>query len=211
MGNIDLVVHGIYSGSPRGFLFTNGQFQPDSLSEAPVSLQTLLNIAGTRAELTFVGVPRGEGRMRSIDLNGNGVLNDDEPRTSVSITGRVVDANGAGVSGVTVTLSGSQSATATTDTSGKYVFNFIDTQGTHTVTPAKSGLSFTPQNRTFPTPTWNQSGTFITSSTENASDATLFFVSQHYNDFFNREPDAAGLTSGEVRLTTAHRNLSAQK
>ena len=205
-GDIDLVVHGIYSGSPRGFLFANGVFLPDSLSEAPVSLQTLLNAAGTRSELTFVGVPRGEGRMRSIDLNGNSILNDDEPRASVSITGRVVDASGVGVSGVTVSLSGSQSATSTTDGNGKYVFNFVNTQGTHTVTPAKTGLSFTPQNKTFSNPTWNQSATFITSSTANASDDAAFFVSQHYNDFLNREPDAPGLAFWINEITSCGGN-----
>lgn len=192
-GNVDLVVHGINNGRPRGFLFTNGLFQPDSLSEAPVSLQTLLDSANTRSELTFVGVPRGEGRMRSIDLNNNGILNDDEPRTSVSISGRVVDANGIGISGVSVTLSGSQGAVATTDASGKYVFNFIAIDGTHTVTPSKTGLSFTPANRTFANPDWNKSANFTTSPTSNASDASPFFVFQHYNDFLNRDPDTNGL------------------
>jgi YVTN family beta-propeller protein len=204
VGNIDLVVHGINGGRPRGFLFTNGQFQPDSLSEAPVSLQQLLDSADTRAELTFVGVPRGEGRMRSIDLNGNGVLNDDEPRTSVSITGRVVDGNGVGISGVSLTLSGSQGAVTTTDANGRYVFNFVAIDGTHTVTPAKTGLSFTPQNRTFTNPSWNKSATFSTSPTANASDASSFFVFQHYNDFLNRDPDTAGLNFwiGEIENCT---------
>jgi len=203
-GNIDLVVHGIDGGRPRGYLFTSGQFQPDSLSEAPVTLQTLLNSANTRAELTFVGVPRGEGRMRSIDLNNNGILNDDEPRTSVSITGRVVDANGVGISGVSVTLSGSQAAVATTDANGSYVFNFVAIDGTHTVTPSKSGLSFTPQNRTFANPTWNKSAIFNSSPTANASDASTFYVFQHYNDFLNRDPDAPGLLFwiGEIENCT---------
>jgi YVTN family beta-propeller protein len=192
-GNIDLVVHGIYGGRPRGFLFTGTQFQPDSLSEATVTLQQLLASANTRAELTFVGVPKGEGRMRSIDLNNNGILNDDEPRTSVSITGRVVDANGVGISGVIVTLSGSQGAVATTDAAGTFVFNFVTVDGTHTVTPSKGGLSFTPQNRTFTNPNWNKSATFTTSPTANASDVSAFFVFQHYNDFLNRDPDTAGL------------------
>lgn len=203
-GNIDLVVHGIYSGSPRGFLFTNGQFQPDSLSEAPVSLQQLLEAAGTRAELTFVGVPRGEGRMRSIDLNGNGILNDDEPKTSVSITGRVVDANGIGIAGVNVALEGSQAAATITDVNGKFVFNFVSIDGTHTVRPDKSGLAFTPQTRTFASPTWNKSATFITLSTANGSDSSSFFVFQHYNDFLNRDPDTNGLNFwiGEIENCT---------
>jgi YVTN family beta-propeller protein len=192
VGNCDLVVRGIYGGSPHGFLrLSNGMFQPDSLSEAPVTLQTLLNAANTGAELTFMGVPPGEGRLFALDRNDNGILNDDEPRTSVSITGRVVNASGAGLAGVTVTLSGTQSATSVTDASGRFVFNFISMAGTHTVTPL--GGPFTPQSRTFISPIWNQSATFSASATGNLSDISQFFVSQHYADFLNREPDPAGL------------------
>src|SRR3989440_10981793 len=197
-GNCDLVVRGLYAGSPRGFLrLPDGTFQPDSLSEAPVSLQTLLNAAATGAELTFMGVPAGEGRLLAIDRDSNGVLNDDEPRTSVSITGRVVDANGAALAGVSVSLTGTQSATTATDSSGRFTFNFISTTGTHTVTPTLAGRLFMPASRTFASPAFNQSATFIaptiTSPTPNASDASQFFVSQHYADFLNRDPDAAGL------------------
>jgi hypothetical protein len=138
-----------------------------------------------------MGVPPGAGRLFALDRDGNGILNDDEPRTSVSITGRVVNASGAGIGGVTVTLSGTQSATAITDSSGKFVFNFISTTGTHTVTP--SGGPFTPVDRTFVSPTWNQSATFSSSPTGNASDASQFFVVQHYADFLNRDADAPGL------------------
>jgi len=191
-GNCDLIVRGFYFGNPRGFLrLANGTFQPDSQSEAPVSLQTLLNAVGPGNELTFMGVPVGEGRLFALDRNGNGILNDDEPRTSVSITGRVVNASGAGLAGVTVTLSGTQAATAITDASGRFVFNFISTTGAHTVTP--SGGPFTPQNRTFTNPIWNQSATFSTSPTGNASEASQFYVTQHYLDFLNRDPDGAGL------------------
>src|SRR4029078_5176721 len=130
--NCDLVVHGLYGGTPRSFLFSGGSFQPDSLTEAPASLQTLIASAGPRAELTFIGVPKGEGRIRSIDLDNNGILNDDEPRTSVQIRGRVLNAAGNGVSSVTVSLSGSQSATATTDSFGNVIFNLVAVNGTHT-------------------------------------------------------------------------------
>jgi len=63
--------------------------------------------------------------------------------------------------------------------------------GTHTVTPL--GGPFTPLNRTFANPIWNQSATFSSSPTGNASDVSQFYVTQHYLDFLNREPDAAGL------------------
>jgi len=81
-GNCDLVVRGLYNGTPRGFFYIgSGQYQTDKLGEANISMATLLQAAGTRAELTFTGVPRGAGRRNSIDRDGNGILNRDEPLT----------------------------------------------------------------------------------------------------------------------------------
>jgi YVTN family beta-propeller protein len=194
VGNCDLIVRGIYGGVPRSFLrLSNGLFQPDSLSEAPVTSQTLINGVTAGAELTFMGVPPGEGPLFAIDRDANGILNDDEPRTSVQISGRVVDIAGNGIAGVTLTLSGKQSASAITDSQGKYVFNFISTTGTHTVTPQKTGLTFTPLDRSVTNPVWNVSASFTTLPTGSAADFSPFFVSQHYADFLNREPDAPGL------------------
>jgi YVTN family beta-propeller protein len=193
-GNCDLVVRGFYFGSPRGFRFVgNFMYQPDSLSEPLLHRDTLLNAVGEGNELTFMGIPPGQGALFALDRNGNGILNDDEPRTSVSITGRAVNASGVGIAGVTVTLSGTQSATAVTDSTGKFVFNLVSINGSHTVTPASGQFTFFPANRTFTNPTWNQSATFIAATGVNASDASVFFVTQHYNDFLNREPDQAGL------------------
>jgi YVTN family beta-propeller protein len=190
----DLVVRGIYGGAPRAFLqLGNGIFQPDSRSEATLTLQQLLSAVGEGSELTFTGVPEGEGRRYSIDRDGNSTFNDDEPRNSVRINGRVVDAAGNGIGGVAVTLSGKQSAAAVTDVSGNYVFNFVSTNGAHTVTPARAGLTFSPSNRSFTNPTWNQSATFISAASANVSDVSPFFVAQHYGDFLNRTPDPAGL------------------
>ncbi|HEU4597658.1 MAG TPA: DUF4214 domain-containing protein [Pyrinomonadaceae bacterium] len=192
--NCELVVKGIYGGVSRGFQHAGGGvFQPDSLSEATVTLQQLVEAAGDGAELTFTGVPVGAGRRMGIDRDGDNQLDDDEPRTSVSVGGRVVDAAGNGVAGVAVLLSGTQTAVAQTDAAGRYVFNFVSTTGTHTVTPQGNGLTFTPQSRSFANPTWNASASFVTSEAAQASDASPFFVTQHYNDFLNREPDAGGL------------------
>jgi hypothetical protein len=136
-------------------------------------------------------VPVGEGRRFSIDKNGDSVLDDDGPRTSVRIAGRVVGADGSGLAGITVTLSGAQSASAVTDASGRYAFNYVSTSGTHNVAP--SGGAFSPASRTFANPTSDKAADFVNSSTANASDATQFFVARHYADFFNRDPDAPGL------------------
>ena len=64
------------------------------------------------------------------------------------IAGRVVDSAGTGLSGVTLTLSGGQSNTATTDASGAYAFTGL-APGAYTVTPARSGLTFTPANQSY--------------------------------------------------------------
>lgn len=81
--NCELVVRGLYNGTPRGFLYVpgNGQFKTDKQSELQVSLATLLSTVGTRAELTFTGVPFGAGRRNSIDRDFNGVLNSDDSPT----------------------------------------------------------------------------------------------------------------------------------
>jgi len=64
--------------------------------------------------------------------------------------GLVVDSNANGVSGVTVTLSGSQSATAVTNEFGRYIFNNVPAAGNYTLTPSKDGLHFTPASRSYP-------------------------------------------------------------
>ena len=49
-----------------------------------------------------------------------------------------------GFGGVTVTLSGSQTATTTTDSNGNYAFNNLTPGGNYSITPSKSGFTFTP-------------------------------------------------------------------
>ena len=190
----DLVVRGIYKGEHRSFLYSKltEKFDTDRAGEAQVSRQELLDAAGAGGELTFMGVLPGRGRRLSIDADGDGVLNGDEPRTSVNISGRVTDAAGNGVAGVTVTLSGSQSATTQTDASGRYLFGYVSTAGAHSVTPWKEGLSFGPASRTFSQPAANQTADFSAGPAA-AIDGSQFFVAQHYRDFLSREADAPGL------------------
>ena len=66
--------------------------------------------------------------------------------STYSISG-TVESDGSGISGVTVTLSGAVTGTTTTDSNGNYTFNGL-TNGSYTVTPSKSGYSFTPDNVT---------------------------------------------------------------
>jgi thermitase len=61
------------------------------------------------------------------------------------ISGRVTDSGNIGFRGVTVTLSGSRSATTTTDVSGNYSFE-VPPNGNYTVTPSLTSFTFSPTN-----------------------------------------------------------------
>ena len=60
-----------------------------------------------------------------------------------SISGTV---GGSGGPGTTLTLSGTSSGTTTADASGNYTFNGL-VDGSYTVTPSKTGLTFTPASQ----------------------------------------------------------------
>jgi hypothetical protein len=63
------------------------------------------------------------------------------------ISGRVADAGGNVLGGLSLSLNGS--ANAITDASGNYSFTNLAAAGNYTVTPSSSNYSFSPANRTF--------------------------------------------------------------
>ncbi|MDX6557960.1 MAG: hypothetical protein QOF72_1009, partial [Blastocatellia bacterium] len=65
-----------------------------------------------------------------------------------TISGRTVDQNGAPLSGATVTLSGGQSATATTDAAGNYSFPNLPSTVSYTVSASLAGVTFYPASFT---------------------------------------------------------------
>ncbi|HEX8285830.1 MAG TPA: carboxypeptidase regulatory-like domain-containing protein [Pyrinomonadaceae bacterium] len=77
---------------------------------------------------------------------------------SFNITGRVAS-GAAGLSGVTVTLSGARSATTTTDASGNYSLA-VTSEGAYTVTPSKANYTFAPASQTFNDPLSNKTADF---------------------------------------------------
>ena len=84
-----------------------------------------------------------------------------------SISGTITPA--ASGSGALLTLSGTPSATTTADTSGAYSFGNLS-NGTYTITPSKSGFSFTP-----PSQTLTISGANLTANFTAQSGSTLLF------------------------------------
>jgi hypothetical protein len=67
----------------------------------------------------------------------------------LSVAGKVTTDGTTAVSGVTMTLSGTQSGTTTTDASGNYSFGSLAAGGNYTVTPSKTNYTFTPTDRAY--------------------------------------------------------------
>ena len=113
-----------------------------------------------------------------------------------SVTGRIVDDNGAPVEGAVVRLNGTQNRKFITDANGFYRFDNVETNGFYTVTPSRANYSFTPSVRSFSQLGESTEATFgatlSTSTLANPLDTPEYFVRQHYVDFLNREPDEAG-------------------
>jgi len=78
--------------------------------------------------------------ISNITISGASKTKQDFTAATYSISGRVT---GDIQAGVTMTLSGAASKTTTTDGSGNYSFTLLS-NGTYTVTPNKSGYTFTP-------------------------------------------------------------------
>lgn len=78
---------------------------------------------------------------------GGGGSSDTAPSnnpSTYSISGTVTS-SGSGLQGVIMALSGSSSATVTTDASGNYSFTSL-ANGSYTTTPSKAGYTFTPNS-----------------------------------------------------------------
>jgi hypothetical protein len=81
------------------------------------------------------------------DITQNQVANFTATRNTPAIVGRVFDFNGIGLSGVTVNLSGAQTATTTTGPNGTYSFPNLFAGGNYVVTPSSSSGTFAPASR----------------------------------------------------------------
>lgn len=84
---------------------------------------------------------------RSVTVSGASVGNQNFIGTSgYTVQGRIATSNGTAIAGVSVTRSGSATPSIT-NSAGYYIFYGI-TNGAYTITPSKSGYTFTPVNKT---------------------------------------------------------------
>ena len=128
-------------------------------SNIPVQVTGIAGVGSLAARGDFTLALKKDGTVWAWGRNSQGELGDgttidrltpvkviglDIP--SYSISGQVTS-GGAGLQGVTITLSGTASSSTTTDSAGNYTFTGL-ANGKYTVTPTVAGYSFTPQNQT---------------------------------------------------------------
>jgi inhibitor of cysteine peptidase len=105
---------------------------------------------------TFVGLVNGSYTVtpsktgytftppsKSVTISNANMTAQNFTATAVYSISGTVTSGGSALSGVTMTLSGGAAATATTDASGNYTFAGL-VSGSYTVTPGKTGYTFTP-------------------------------------------------------------------
>jgi len=118
----------------------------------------LYTITPTREGFTFTPPNAGFENLRnSQTANFTGTQ---QQQTGFTISGRVANTLGEGIAGAAVALSGTQTATATTDANGSYSFANLAASGNYTVTPALANFTFTPPSRTFNSLSGNQTADF---------------------------------------------------
>ncbi|HWN08768.1 MAG TPA: carboxypeptidase regulatory-like domain-containing protein [Pyrinomonadaceae bacterium] len=83
------------------------------------------------------------------------------PSAEFAITGRIVDEAGVGIAGMLVALSGGQSVTTTTDSTGHYHFLNLPTSGVYVITPELDFHTVNPGSTTIVTPSSDQAADFV--------------------------------------------------
>jgi len=89
----------------------------------------------------------------------NNVTSNQQQDFIASIVTYTISGTIMGTDGVTVTLSGNASGSQVVDDGGTYSFT-VDSGGSYTITPTKSGYTFTPASQTFNNVTSNQTQNF---------------------------------------------------
>ena len=118
-------------------------------------------VTPSKSPYTFVPANR---TFNNLNSNQTG----DFTVATYSLSGRVTNASGAGVSAATLTLSGTQAGTTQTDANGNYSFATAAAGGNYTLTPSKPDAlvtyTFTPTSRSVTNLNANTTGLDFTSS-----------------------------------------------
>jgi hypothetical protein len=138
----DVFVHDMQSGTTTRISLASDGTQGDGSSAYPSISDTGRYVAFFSAASNLVsGDTNGKYDIFVLDRGGG--------LTTYSISGRVTDGSSNGISGVSV--SDGAGHTATTDSSGNYTLSGLS-GGTYTITPSKSGYTFSPASRAVTVP-----------------------------------------------------------
>lgn len=126
--------------------------------------------ANAKATVTITVTPAAVGSITNRasvtsstpDLNPNNNSATQETRVSAlpSIAGLVTLGSGAGIGGVSINLTGSQTAMTMTGDNGFYQFADLDVGGIFTVTPSRQGYVFNPPSRAYTNVNQDQTSNF---------------------------------------------------
>ena len=138
--------------SPDGQRIATTDFDPQAMSAMAIYLAD--SNGSNRIKLTNNGTI--DSRMPAWQRTGGPAPPPPPAPNTYTVTGKIGDSslnpnNPPGVPGITVTLSGSISATTSTDADGKFSFTGLPGNGTFTVTPSTADWGIFPTNRTFST------------------------------------------------------------
>jgi carboxypeptidase family protein len=143
----------------------------------PVSQNVTADASGN---YTFSGLPAGSYTVtptktgfvfspasQAVSITTANIINVNFSATpTFSVFGTITPSTSG--SGTTVTLSGAGSATTTADTSGNFTFSGL-VNGTYTITPSKTGFTFTPASQTATVNGANLTGVNFTAAAQGLS------------------------------------------
>jgi len=176
----------------QGTCSLNGSTVTCDLGVLPAFAQATITLAVTPTTVaTITNTASVTGNEPDSIPANNAASETTKGSASPSINGRVRDGNSVGISGVLMTLSGAQSTTTTTDSTGFYQFAELTAGSAYTVTPTKTNLSFEPPSQTFNALNADQTVNFVAS--------TCTYAIAPTNQSF---PAAGGV--GTINVTSLH-------
>ncbi len=124
--------------------------------------------AGGNYQIEWANPPQGTHELTATAIDNSGLSRSAVVTVTVgpaatpvyTIGGTVRDPAGSPMSGVSVTLGNSSSATATTGADGSYLFSDLQGGGSYSVTPFKAAYSFSPPQLVFNNLGANQTANF---------------------------------------------------
>ena len=161
---------------------------------AETSANRIIRVTDTGVASTFTTIATAAANTVFRGIAFAPIITGGPTDTDGTVAGRVETADGLGIAGAVVSLSGTQNRKTITDANGFYRFENVETNGFYTVTPSNINFTFSPSEKSFSQIGNTTNATFVGSVVANVNllDIPEYFVRQHYLDFLGREPDEAG-------------------